>query len=61
LVLFDVSDECTFFKIGASVYHYDGTEYVNTTINDDQNIATNYVNAIFDETFKTAAINGSIY
>jgi hypothetical protein len=47
-VQFDVSDECMFFKIGASVYHYNGTDYLNVTITDNQNNPTNFVNAVFD-------------
>jgi hypothetical protein len=60
-VQFDVSDECIFFKIGASVYHYNGTQYENVTIHDNQNNPTNFINSVFDETFKIAVINGTIH
>jgi hypothetical protein len=59
--VFDVSDECTFFKVGTSIYHYDGSQYVNVTITDNMNAPTNFMNAVFDETFKIAVVNGTVY
>jgi hypothetical protein len=50
-----------FLKIDTSIYYYNGTEYIKTNINDNQNAPTNFLNAVFDETFKIAVVNGTVY
>jgi hypothetical protein len=48
-------------KVGPSIYHYDGSLYLNSTIHDKEDNPANFMNAAFDETFNIAVVNGTIY